>query len=146
MPFSWFCRLAQDQGICEICFPRKRWRHCLLSPTMLTCGHHKSIYSNILTRCMSEWCFSLLSWNLKVVSLHYCMTSQLRLCAPISTTKNTCLCYCVLCICDICILHLWIFQQAQFCDVRSTANAPLCAAISSGKAVIWWETSRPCAW
>ena len=98
MPFSWFCRLAQDQGICEICFPPRRWRHCLLYPTMWTCGHQKSIYSNILTRCMSEWCFSLLSWNLKVVSLHYCVTSQLRFCAPISTTENI---YVLLCICDI---------------------------------------------
>ena len=143
--FSWFCRLAQGQGTFVKYVSRRRWWHYMLSPALWTFRHHKSIYSNILTRCMSEWCFSLLSWNLKVVSLHYCVTSQLRLCAPISTTKNTYLCYCVLCICDICILHLWIFQQAQFCDVRSTANAPLCAAISSGKVVIWWETSRPCA-
>ena len=197
---------------------RKRWRHCSLSPTMWTCGHYKSIYFNILTRCMSEWCFSLLSWNLKVVSLYYCVTSQLRLCAPISTTENIYLSYCVLCICDIyvfCIceyfnkhsfvtsdplLMLLSVQQFQAekwwfdekpqghasgnTNTKSNTNPNIIAIIlilmllvilillillmlilililllilmlilslilrpiiSSGKVVIWWETSRPCA-
>ena len=124
--------------ICEICFPRKKLRN---SPTMWTRGHHRSIYFNILTRCMSEWWLSLLSWNLKVVSLHYCVTSQLRLCAPISTTKNTYLCYCVLCICDI-----YVFCICEYFNKHSFVTSdPLLMLLSvqQFQAEKWWFDEKP---
>ena len=108
---------------------------------MWTRGHHRSIYFNILTRCMSEWWLSLLSWNLKVVSLHYCVTSQLRLCAPISTTKNTYLCYCVLCICDI-----YVFCICEYFNKHSLVTSDLLLmllSVQQFQAEKWWFDEKP---
>ena len=139
--FSWFCRLAQGQGTFVKYVSRRRWWHYMLSPALWTFRHHKSIYSNILTRCMSEWCFSLLSWNLKVVSLHYCVTSQLRLCAPILTTKNIYLCYCVLCICDI-----YVFCICEYFNKHSFVTSDLLLmllSVQQFQAEKWWFDEKP---